>query len=100
MSKENFKELFLDELSDIFSAETQLVEALPKMADASESADLKDAFEKHLEETKDQVKRLEKIFKKFNKNPSSEVCEAMEGLIKEGDEIIDKFPQSLLRDAA
>jgi ferritin-like metal-binding protein YciE len=100
MSKvKNFEELFIKELRDLFSAETQIIEALPKMADAAQSKDLKNAFTEHLEETRDQKKRLEKIFKELGKDPKGETCEAAKGLIKEGEEIMKEVEAGPLRDA-
>jgi ferritin-like metal-binding protein YciE len=80
------KELFIDELKDIFSAETQLVKALPKMAKAAKSADLRSGFEKHLKQTEGHVSRLESIFEGYNEKPTGKKCKGMEGLIEEGDE--------------
>ena len=85
----SMQDLYVHELRDLYSAETQLIKALPKMAKAASSADLKDAFEAHLEETTEQARRLETICKKFDVNPKGQKCKAMEGLIEEGKEIID-----------
>ena len=81
-------ELFQHELEDLLSAEQQLVEALPKMAEAAGASTLKSAFKDHLKQTKTHVTRLEKAFKKLGKEPKAHMCKGMEGLIKEGDEII------------
>jgi ferritin-like metal-binding protein YciE len=78
------KELFIDELKDIFSAETQLVKALPKMAKAAKSPDLRSGFEKHLKQTEGHVTRLESIFEGYNEKPTGKKCKGMEGLIEEG----------------
>jgi ferritin-like metal-binding protein YciE len=80
------KELFIDELKDIFSAETQLVKALPKMAKAAKSPDLRSGFEKHLKQTEGHVTRLESIFEGYHEKPTGKKCKGMEGLIDEGDE--------------
>jgi len=86
---ESLQELLSHELSDLYSAENQLLKALPKMAKAATSPELKAAFEEHLEETKGQVERLDSVFKKLGESPKRMKCKAMEGLIKEGSEIIE-----------
>jgi len=88
MAAKNLKDMFVDLLQDAYSAETQLVEALPKMAGAAKSADLKAGFQQHLTETKNQVKRLEQVGKMLNADLDENTCEAMEGLVEEGEEII------------
>lgn len=100
MPKNDFKQLFVEELRDIYSAETQLVEALPKVIKAAENPELKNAVKSHLEETQHQVERLEQIFEIIGEEVGDETCEAMEGLIKECDEVIHRYPQSVVRDAA
>lgn len=100
MSKEDFMDLFIDQLNDAFSAETQIVKALPKVIKASSSTELKSALETHLKETQNQVKRLEKVFKFLGEKVGKETCEAMEGLIFECDQAIQEFPPSPIRDAA
>ncbi len=84
------KELLIDELQDLLNAEGQLVTALPKMAEASHSNHLKQAFEKHLAQTKEQVARLNQIFDLLGQEPGSKSCKAMKGLIEEGKEKIDE----------
>jgi ferritin-like metal-binding protein YciE len=84
----------------MLSAEEQIVKALPNMVKAAESAELKDAFETHLEETLGQVERLKKVFSLIRAKPTGETCKAMEGLIKECKEVIEEFEPSSLRDAA
>ncbi|KAF3362223.1 Protein YciF [Chlamydiales bacterium STE3] len=100
MSREDFMDLFIDELNDIYSAETQLVKALPKMVDAASSPDLKNAFEAHLKETRKQVERLEKVFTALGEKMGRETCEAMKGLALECEQVVQLYPQSALRDAA
>lgn len=100
MQLNTLKDLYIEQLRDLYSAETQLVAALPKMAQAASSADLKTAFQEHLTETKDQQKRLERIFSELGTSPQGETCEAMEGLIKEGEEIIQAMGQPAVKDAA
>jgi len=94
------KKLFIDELQDIYSAEIQIVKALPKMINAVQYPELKEALTAHLEETKNQVTRLDRIFSKLGESAGSETCEAMKGLIEESDEYIKKYPESIIRDAA
>lgn len=99
MAAKNLKDMFVDLLQDAYSAETQLVEALPKMADAAGSADLKTGFRQHLNETKNQVKRLEQVGKMVNADLDENTCEAMEGLVEEGEEIIDMDADRDAKDA-
>ena len=86
------RETFLDELGSIYDAEKQLIKALPKMAEAAENEDLRRAFEEHLEQTKGHVSRLEQIFGSLDENPNGKTCKGMEGLIKEGSEMIEEDP--------
>jgi ferritin-like metal-binding protein YciE len=81
-------ELFIEQLKDVYGAEKQLTEALPKMKEAASSPDLALAFEDHLHVTEDQVKRLEKIFSLLGEEADSKKCKAMAGLIEEGEEVI------------
>lgn len=97
----NLKDLLIDELHDLLSSEHQLVVALPQMVKASESADLKQAFTSHLKETKEQVQRLEKIFKLLKVERKEKICKAMKGLIQESKEVLKDFKtKSPIRDAA
>lgn len=84
------KELLVDELQDLFNAENQLVAALPKMADAARHPKLKEAFEKHLAQTKAQVERLNQVFELLGEEAESKTCKAMAGLIQEGQEKIEE----------
>jgi ferritin-like metal-binding protein YciE len=93
-------DLFVEQLQDLYSAEKQLVEALPKMASAASHDELKQAFEHHLQETRDHVSRLEDIFGELGTQPGGETCEAMQGLIKEGDEIVSAQGDPAVKDAA
>jgi ferritin-like metal-binding protein YciE len=98
--KENLlRELYLDELRDLYSAEKQLVKALPKMAKAATAPDLRSGFEEHLEQTKGHVSRLEQIFKALDESPNGKTCKGMEGLIKEGGEMIEEDPEAERLDA-
>jgi len=93
-------ELLEDELKDIYSAETQLIKALPKMAQAVESNDLRAAFEKHLEQTRVHAQRIEEICSDLKTTPQGKNCAGMEGLLKEGDEIIQSNVESEPKQAA
>lgn len=97
MKSNRLKHLYVEELKDLYSAENQLVKAIPKMAKASTSPDLRAGFEEHLGQTKQHVARLERIFKALGESPTGKKCKGMEGLIKEGAEMIeeDKAPEEL-----
>jgi ferritin-like metal-binding protein YciE len=88
MKLESLKDLYLEQLKDLYSAETQLVDALPKMAERATSPDLKQGFQEHLRQTQEQVSRLEQIFRDLGDTPKGHTCEGMKGLIKEGEEMI------------
>jgi ferritin-like metal-binding protein YciE len=90
MKANRLKHLYVEELKDLYSAENQLVKALPKMAKASTSAELRTGFEKHLDQTKEHVVRLEEIFHALGESPKGKSCKGMEGLIKEGGELIEQ----------
>jgi ferritin-like metal-binding protein YciE len=92
MEMNRLKHLYVEEMKDLYSAESQLVKALPKMAKASTSMDLRAGFEEHLSQTREHVTRLEKIFKALGENPKGKKCKGMEGLIKEGAEMIEEDP--------
>lgn len=92
-------ELFHETLKDIYYAENKLTKAILKMAKAAQSKDLKKAFEKHAVETKAQVVRLEKVFKNIGKKPQGKTCAAINGIIKEGDEVAKDFKGSPALDA-
>jgi len=95
----SLRDLLLEELRDLYNAEQQLTEALPKMANAAKAPDLKSAFNHHLEQTKQQASRLEHIFAGMNEQAAGETCEAMKGLIKEGELIIKAEGDADVRDA-
>ena len=100
MTKDSLQELYVEELKDLYSAEKQLTKALPKLAKAATSEDLRMGFEQHLEQTNGHVERLEEIFGQLEERPGGKKCVGMEGLIKEGSEIMDEdFTDSVL-DAA
>jgi ferritin-like metal-binding protein YciE len=81
-----FRELLVDQLRDIYNAETQVTEALPKLVEAASDDELRDALSTHLDETRDQIGRLDKVFADLGESPSGKVCAGMKGLLKEGDE--------------
>ena len=83
----HFHELFLEELSDVYSAEQQITKALPKMAKAAESEELRQAFEHHLRETEGQIARLDQVFESLGESRKPKTCKAMEGLIEEGSDV-------------
>ncbi len=99
MARETLQTLYLNELRDLYSAEQQLVKALPKMAKNAESQDLSDAFTSHRDETKNHVGRLEQIFESLGESPKGKKCVGMEGIVEEGAETIDEYEGSVL-DAA
>jgi ferritin-like metal-binding protein YciE len=94
------KDLFEAELQDTYSAETQLVKALPKMAKNANNAELRSAFEQHLTETQNQISRLEQVGQKLGIKMTSNTCEAMEGLVEEGEEVIKEGYEADVLDAA
>jgi ferritin-like metal-binding protein YciE len=96
----SFQDLFVDQLEDLYDAEQRLTQALPKMADAANSSQLKQAFQQHLTETQGHVSRLETIFRQLAINPKRETCQAMKGLITEGEEMVDAKGDPTIKDAA
>ena len=96
---EGLKELYIDELKDLYSAENQLVKALPKMAKAAKSNELKQGFEEHLEQTRGHVERLEKIFTALDEKPTGKKCKGMEGLLEEGKEWMEEDADPEVMDA-
>jgi len=99
MGLDNLEDLFLDELKDIYNAEKQLTKALPKMAKAASTEDLQEAFTSHLEETKGQIERLEKVFEVIGKPARGKTCKAMEGLVEEGSELMEEDGEPPVLDA-
>jgi len=100
MHKDSLRELYIDELRDLYNAETQLVKALPKMAKASANHQLREAFEEHLRQTTEHVSRLEQIFEQLEEKPSGKKCLGMEGLVKEGAETLKEDFHEEIKDAA
>ena len=100
MKLDSLQTLYIEELRDLYSAEQQLIVALPKMAKAALASELKQAFEDHLAQTRDHAERLEEIFDKLDKRPADKTCKAMKGLIEEGSEIFEEEGEDSVIDAA
>jgi ferritin-like metal-binding protein YciE len=100
MALDNLQNVLILQLRDLSSAEEQLIDALPKMADAAANPELKNAFESHLAETRQHKARLDQAFRQLGQEPQSETCEAMQGLIAEGNEIIGLEGDPDVKDAA
>ena len=99
MKLDTLKTLYINELRDLYNAENQLVKALPKMAKAASSEELKEAFQKHLEQTETHVERLEEVFEEIGEKPKGKTCKAMKGLIEEGSEILHEDGEESVIDA-
>jgi ferritin-like metal-binding protein YciE len=99
MRESSLKQLYVEGLKDLYSAETQLLKAIPKMAGAATSDELREGFEEHLKQTEEHARRLEMICKELGENPKGKKCSGMEGLIKEGKEIMDETEESAELDA-
>ena len=99
MKLESLRDLFIEQIQDLYHAEKQLTKALPKMEKAATAPNLKAAFHKHLGETKEHVSRLEEIFKHLGEKAKAKPCKAMEGLIEEGSEMINEDAEPAVRDA-
>ena len=100
MPEQGLKDLYIEELKDLYNAENQLVKALPKMAKTASSDELRQGFEEHLEQTRGHVQRLEQIFESLGESPKGKKCAGMEGLVKEGSEVMEEDFEGALRDAA
>jgi ferritin-like metal-binding protein YciE len=100
MANDAMRELYVAELRDLYNAETQLTKALPKMAKAASSPELRQAFEEHLRQTSEQVSRLEQIFEMLDEKPTGKKCLGMEGLVKEGAETMKEDYEGHVMDAA
>jgi ferritin-like metal-binding protein YciE len=100
MGLESLHDLYVDELKDLYNAENQLLKALPRMAKAANHPNLQAAFTEHLEVTRGQVERLERIFKELGEKPTGKKCKAMEGLIEEGKELLEEEAEPSVLDAA
>jgi ferritin-like metal-binding protein YciE len=100
MKHNELKDLYIDELRDLYDAENKLVKALPKLAKAANSDKLRSGFEEHLEQTRGHVERLEEVFEAFGEKPTGKKCAGMAGLVKEGEEIMDDDFSEEVMDAA
>jgi len=100
MRKDSLRTLYVDELRDLYNAETQMVKALPKLAKASSNAELRQGFEEHLRQTSEQVSRLEQIFEMIGEKATGKKCVGMEGLVKEGAETMKEEYEDSVMDAA
>ena len=96
----DLQDLYLHELRDLHDAESQIIEALPKLAKKASNDALKKALQEHLNETKEQRRRLDQIFKRLEKGQSGKVCKAMRGLIAEGEDVVEEAKENDVRDAA
>lgn len=99
MAQKMLEDLFYDTLKDIYYAERQIVKALPKMARAASNAKLKAAFEKHKEQTEVHIERLQQVFESIGKRAQGKTCEAIQGILAEGEEIIEEFKGTVTLDA-
>jgi ferritin-like metal-binding protein YciE len=99
MKLHSLEDLFCEQLRDILDAEKQLIKALPKMVKAAAADELRQGFEEHLDQTRGHVECLERVFKLFGKKARAKSCEAMKGLIEEGEDIIDADAEPMVRDA-
>ncbi len=100
MAIRTFEDLLVDEIKDLYDAEHQLTKALPKMAKAASSPNLKSAFESHLKETEGHIRRLEQVFDGLGKKPTRKTCAAMKGLVEEGSQVIEEEMDPDVKDAA
>src|SRR5579872_6031783 len=89
MKLTSLQDLYLTELKDLYDAENRIIKALPKMVDAAQAPDLRQAFEEHLEQTRGHVDRLERILQMLNEAPKGQKCKGIEGILEEGEEMID-----------
>lgn len=96
----SLEDLFVNQLEDLYDAEHRIIRVLPKMSEAAQNSQLKQVFDKHLAETRRQVERLDTIFRQLGRTPERETCEAMKGLLREGEEMIDAKGDPSIRDAA
>ncbi len=95
----SLQDLYVDELKDLYNAEQQILKALPKMAKAASSPELKDAFNQHLEQTREQVNRLDRIFQELGQKPRGKKCIGMQGIIEEGQELLKEKADPAVKDA-
>lgn len=100
MRLNSFENLYADQLNDLYSAETQLIEALPKMVEAASTPELQQAFSQHLEQTKGHAEIVQRLLSAVGEKAGGEKCKGMEGLLKEGKEVIEKRGDDAVKDAA
>ena len=100
MKLESLHDLYLSELKDLYSAEDQILKALPKMIEKAESPELRQALDKHLGETRGQVSRLERVFEMHGERAEKQKCKGMQGVLDEGSEMVEKDATPAVRDAA
>jgi ferritin-like metal-binding protein YciE len=100
MKPNSLRELYVEQLKDLYDAEHQIIKALPKMIDAAQTAELKDALNEHLDVTKEQANRLEQIFKTLGEKPKTEKCKGMQGILAEGNDLVSEIKDDDVRDAA
>lgn len=100
MTVDSLEKLLVAELKDIYSAETQITKALPKMAKAASSSELRTAFEHHLKETEGQIQRLEQIFEILGTSPKGKTCDGMKGVLDEGSQSLHEAEEGPVRDEA
>jgi ferritin-like metal-binding protein YciE len=100
MRPNSLRELYVEQLQDLYDAEHQIIKALPKMIDAAQAEELKDALNEHLDVTKEQASRLEQIFKGLGEKAKGDKCKGMQGVIQEGSDLIGKIEDVNVRDAA
>src|SRR2546423_2872081 len=99
MKLDTLEKLYISELRDLYSAENQLLKALPKMAKGASSPELKEAFEMHLEQTKGHIERLEQLFEQLDESPKGKTCHGMKGLVEEGSEVLQEDGEDSVLDA-
>ena len=100
MSATTLKELYVDELKDLYSAENQILKALPKMIKAASDGNLKTAFQEHLTQTEDHADRLKTIIEQLGEKPTGKLCKGMQGVLEEGAEALEESKDPHIRDAA
>jgi ferritin-like metal-binding protein YciE len=100
MKLKNLQELYIEELRDLYNAEQQILKALPKVIDECTSDELRSSLEDHLDQTKEHVERLDEVFQSLGANPKGKKCAAMEGLVKEGQELLEEEMDPNVKDAA
>jgi ferritin-like metal-binding protein YciE len=100
MKLNSLHDLYLSEIKDLYDAEHRVIKALPKMVDTASSPELRSAFEQHLDQTRRQVNRLEEIFQMLNESPKGQKCKGIEGIIDEGEDMMDKGSPAAVCDAA